>query len=141
MVFDDFFMSFRIEFGPKMEPRCLPKWLQNLSKINIFAPGLHFGASWLVLAPFWFSFDSMLVPFCSILGPFSAEYHPFWHPFSCRKLSAGIPTAITLPAAILWGGGGRNACNINIEIKAPMHKMLIVLRNEMLPKGCPVIPK
>ena len=63
-------MAFLMNFGPKMEPECLHKWFQNLSKINTFTRGLHFG----VPDSFWLHFGSILV---SILLNFGAHFDTF----------------------------------------------------------------
>ena len=99
-IFGRFFDEFVHGFWIKMEPKWLPKWLQNPLKIHTLAPGFHFGASWLVLAPFWLPFGSLSAPFWTILAPLSRENHPFGHPFpqSTSRKSPTPPPKETLPS-------------------------------------------
>ena len=90
-----------------MEPKCLPKFTQNQAKIHTFAPGLHFGASWLVLAPFWLNFRVIFNNCGSMFGRKSSILASFFLPNTfCRHPDRDRPPSSNSSEwGWRWGGG------------------------------------
>ena len=76
-----FFFTIFVNFVAKVEPKWIPKSVENQSTICTFASGLHFGASGAFCHHFGAFQGSILRAVGSFWVSFWCPFDPFWCPF------------------------------------------------------------